>query len=229
MRVLVVEDEASSRALIQKFLRDVAECEPAENGSCALASFTQALDGRTPFDLMTLDYSMPEMDGIDVLRKVRHIEQQKQVPKEKQIKILMMTGQVDKNTIIECIKAGCDDYIAKPIRKEVILQKVEKFGFDTTKQRRESLEDKQETQEPSQQKTPGKEVWDVLRGIMRFYESGEVDLPVFPRLIDDILCVMNNPSSSVDDLARVVSRDPALSLKLLSIANSALLPGSPGY
>ena len=76
---------------------------------------------------MTLDISMPGMDGIEVLLQIR--KREKKIPKEKRIKILMVTAHSDKDSVTICITAGCDDYIVKPFTRKVVIKKVEEFGF----------------------------------------------------------------------------------------------------
>jgi len=83
----------------------------------------------TPFDLITLDVSMPEMDGTEVLYIIREIEKTMKIPKENQVKILMVTSHSDKDTVIASVQAGCDDYIVKPFDREVIINKLKKIGL----------------------------------------------------------------------------------------------------
>jgi two-component system chemotaxis response regulator CheY len=127
MKILVVDDELVSRMKMQKIMSGVGDCVAVANGDQALTRFKKALEAERPFDLVTLDVLMPEMDGTEVLSKIRQIEEQKQIPKEQRVKILMVTSQSDKNTVIICIQAECDDYIVKPFDREMIMEKLEKF------------------------------------------------------------------------------------------------------
>jgi two-component system chemotaxis response regulator CheY len=129
MKALVVDDELVSRKKLQKIMESLGECEAVESGSAAIAAFQKALENGMPFDLITLDVLMPKMDGTEVLYTIREIEKEKKIPKEKQVKILMVTSHSDKDTFITSIQAGCDDYIVKPFDREVIINKLEKIGF----------------------------------------------------------------------------------------------------
>jgi two-component system chemotaxis response regulator CheY len=129
MKALVVDDELVSRKKLQKIMESLGECEAVESGSAAIAAFQKALENGMPFDLITLDVLMPKMDGTEVLYTIREIEKEKKIPKEKQVKILMVTSHSDKDTFITSIQAGCDDYIVKPFDREVIINKLQKIGF----------------------------------------------------------------------------------------------------
>ena len=115
MKILVVDDDIVSRKMMKKIMAPLGECELVESGKEAIEAFKKASENLAPFDLMTLDIAMPEVDGTAVLYTIREIEREKNIPKEKQIKMLMVTSRSDKDTIITCIQAACDDYIIKPI------------------------------------------------------------------------------------------------------------------
>ena len=70
---------------------------------------------------------MPEMDGTEVVYKIREIEKENEVPEGKQVKILMVTSHSDKDTIVSCVQAGCDDFVVKPFDRETISEKIEKI------------------------------------------------------------------------------------------------------
>ena len=129
MKILLVDDELVSRKKLKKILEGLGECVAVESGPAALKEFNNAWENLAPFDLITLDVSMPEMDGTEVLYEVREIEKAKKVPQEKLVKILMVTSHSDKGTVFTCIQAQCNDYILKPFQKEMVLKKIEKLGL----------------------------------------------------------------------------------------------------
>jgi len=129
MRVLIVDDELVGRNKMLKIMGNFAECVAVDSGKAAIKAFKEAWEIGEPFDLATLDISMPGMDGTEVLYEIRKIEKAKKIPKEKHIKILMVTIHADRDTIITCIQAECNDYIVKPFDKEVVLGKIKKLGF----------------------------------------------------------------------------------------------------
>lgn len=114
MKILVVDDELVSRKKMGKIMESFGECVTVDSGRAALSDLGAALTKKEPFDLITLDVSMPEMDGVEVLSEIRRMEKERNIPKEMKAKVIMVTAQSDKSTILACIKAGCDNYVVKP-------------------------------------------------------------------------------------------------------------------
>ena len=66
---------------------------------------------------------------IEILKRIRALEQNKNLSKEDQAKIIMVTASSEKETIVECLRSSCDDYIIKPFNRGTIFAKLEKIGF----------------------------------------------------------------------------------------------------
>jgi two-component system chemotaxis response regulator CheY len=92
MRVLVVDDELVSRKKMKKIMDTFSECVAVDGGEAALKAFEAAIEKGEPFDLITLDVSMPRMDGTEVLYEIRKIEQQRNISKKNQLKVIMVTA-----------------------------------------------------------------------------------------------------------------------------------------
>ncbi len=76
MRILIVEDDFTSRRLLQKILAPYGECDIAVDGKEALEAFTLAVREGRRYRLICLDIMMPEMDGQQVLKKIRQMEKE---------------------------------------------------------------------------------------------------------------------------------------------------------
>jgi len=127
VKTLVVDDEAVSRKMLERIMRSFGDCMAVNSGAEAIVAFEAAWHNWAPFDLVTLDVSMPDMLGIDVLKRIRHLEDTKQVPPEKRVKIIMVTAHSDKDTVIAAIQAGCNDYLTKPFHQASIAKKLLKL------------------------------------------------------------------------------------------------------
>ncbi|OKP86886.1 histidine kinase [Paenibacillus helianthi] len=114
-RVLVVDDEEVLRMLIEDTLEDLenVEIHTAENGTEALTKLSEEL-----YDLVILDYMMPEMTGIEVLEALEK-EQKNAMP------ILMLTAKAQENDRSKAREAGARYFMPKPFSPMELLQIVE--------------------------------------------------------------------------------------------------------
>ena len=87
MKILVVDDEMVSREKMKMIMSHFGECEAVESGADAVEKFVGAWNGWTPYDLISLDVQMPEMDGVEVLNRIRGMEREKNVPESKRVKV----------------------------------------------------------------------------------------------------------------------------------------------
>jgi two-component system response regulator AtoC len=127
IRVLIVEDESLIRwSLRQKFEERGFRVTEAEDGRAA----TNALDAGT-YDLIMLDYKLPETSGLELLRQIRKVDDE--------VVVIMMTAYSTIESAVEAIKLGAFDYITKPFQMDQLMFTVDK-GLETTKLRREVRE-----------------------------------------------------------------------------------------
>lgn len=105
MRILVVDDFATMRKIVRNVLKQINQTDvaEAENGKAALAVLRAEQIG-----LIISDWIMPEMTGIDFLRAC------KDDPDLKRIPFIMVTAEAQKESVVEAIKGGVDNYIVKP-------------------------------------------------------------------------------------------------------------------
>jgi len=127
IRVLIVEDESLIRwSLRQKFEERGYRVSEAETGTAAL----EALDSGV-YDLIMLDYRLPDMTGLELLRKLRGMDTD--------VVVIMMTAYSTIESAVEAIKLGAYDYVAKPFQMDQLMHTVDK-ALATTQLRREVRE-----------------------------------------------------------------------------------------
>ncbi|MCW7753241.1 response regulator [Desulfobotulus sp. H1] len=129
MRILIVEDDPVSRMVMQKNLSRFGPCDFAENGRQALEAFEEALCQNRPYDLITLDIMMPELDGQSVLAEIRKIENSNGILGLSGVKIIMTTALNDKENIMKAFRSQCEGYLTKPIQREKLFQLIDEFGL----------------------------------------------------------------------------------------------------
>jgi len=113
--ILVVDDVEGNRQIVCRRLEPFGyDLHQAESGEQAL-DFIRA---RKP-DLVLLDYMMPAMNGIEVLRLIRQDWQTASIP------VIMLTARAESGAVVEALDAGADDYVTKPIDFEVLRARIE--------------------------------------------------------------------------------------------------------
>ncbi len=123
-RILIIEDEKLIRWSLQQRFRDGGyECDEAETGAGGLDKLCDAM-----FDLVMLDYKLPDMSGLDVLRQIREQDQD--------IVVLIMTAYSSVETAVEAMRLGAHDYVSKPFNMEALMLTVSK-ALETTRLKRE--------------------------------------------------------------------------------------------
>ena len=122
MRVLVVEDDFTSRKVLQKILIPHGEVDIAVNGLEAVEAFETSLREDRPYDLICMDIMMPEMDGQEALKKIRAIEKTQGINPVNEVKVIMTTALDDPKNVVEVYyKGGATSYVPKPIDKHMLL------------------------------------------------------------------------------------------------------------
>jgi CheY-like chemotaxis protein/CHASE3 domain sensor protein len=119
-RILVVEDDVRNIFALSSLLEPAgARIEIARNGKEALDALARNQDGATnSIDLVLMDIMMPEMDGLTAMREIRKRAEWKKLP------IIALTAKAMKDDQENCLAAGANDYIAKPLDVEKLLSLV---------------------------------------------------------------------------------------------------------
>ncbi len=113
-RILIVDDEENLRLMCQLILeREGYHCEQAENGLRALEIIAQR-----PFDLVLLDIDMPQMNGVETLRRLR------ENPPQSHLKVIMFSGRATGDDMAELMVTGADDFLTKPFTALQLLARV---------------------------------------------------------------------------------------------------------
>ncbi len=123
MNILIVEDELTSRELLKVILEPYGTVQSAADGIEAMKAFNLAL-AKQPYDLICLDIMLPKMDGQQVLKGIRKIEQDKGIIGPDAVKIIMISALGDFETVTEAFSSQCTSYIAKPIDADNIVEEL---------------------------------------------------------------------------------------------------------
>ena len=124
MKTLIVEDDFTSRLLLQELLKGYGPCHIAANGKEAVAATWAALTAGEPYDLVCLDIMLPEMDGRAVLTEIREQEESLGILSSSGSKIVMTSALDDGKTVFGSFYQLCDGYLFKPIDKAKLLEEL---------------------------------------------------------------------------------------------------------
>lgn len=120
-KLLLVDDVEANRRVVELFLKNMnVSLVHAENGKEAVEKFTEE-----PFDLVLMDMEMPVMDGLEATRRIRMWEQEK---REFQTPIVALTAHAFQEHRQKTIDAGCTEFLAKPIKKQDLIDMVNQFS-----------------------------------------------------------------------------------------------------
>jgi len=130
MRFLIVEDDFTSRRMLQMFLAAHGECDVAVNGREALAAVAMAQAERRPYALICLDVMMPELDGMGVLKEIRAQEKQAGVLQHQEVKIVMTTSLESPRDVVGAYyHGGCNGYLVKPVSRPALDNLLREYGL----------------------------------------------------------------------------------------------------
>jgi|SRR5450432_1716114 two-component system chemotaxis response regulator CheY len=120
-KVLVVDDSRAVRMIIGKTMRELGfeVCEAA-NGREALEVIEAV---QTPFSLVLADWNMPEVNGLDLLKRLR------EKPELAALVIVMVTSETEMSLMTEALNAGANEYIMKPFTRDILMEKLELIGI----------------------------------------------------------------------------------------------------
>jgi two-component system chemotaxis response regulator CheY len=119
---LVVDDSRTVRTILGRTLKELGlEVLEAANGREALEVVAEH---KSAVSLILLDWDMPEMNGLEMLKRLR------ETPEFSSLVVVMVTAQSEMVHVAEALDAGANEYVMKPFTKEVILGKLQLAGIE---------------------------------------------------------------------------------------------------
>ena len=121
MRALVVDDSRAMRSIIRRHLDELGiEVDEAGSGAEALFVLNHI---KTP-DVILLDWNMPEMNGLECLRRLRAD------PATADLPVMMVTTESEMAQVALALDAGANEYLMKPFDRQALLEKLLLIGLD---------------------------------------------------------------------------------------------------
>ena len=117
---LVVDDSSVMRRILRKMLTELGfDVREAENGRQALALLAKE---PAPVSLSLVDWNMPEMDGLELLKHLRSN------PELGAMVVIMVTSDTELAHIAQALEAGANEYVMKPFTRDILVSKLELAG-----------------------------------------------------------------------------------------------------
>ncbi len=121
MKAVVIDDSRAIRMIIGRTLKQLGfEIREAGNGAEGLRDIKEDPN----IDLVLVDWNMPEMNGIDFLTALR------EEPELASLPVLMVTSESEPAQAERAMKAGASDYVTKPFSREVLVERLQRLGFN---------------------------------------------------------------------------------------------------
>lgn len=121
-KILVVDDNFENRQLLAEILREIAVCDFAASGKEAIEAYNLSLKKNETYSLILLDIELPEVNGLEILKKIRESEESAGIALGDGIPIIIVTAY--EKRFIEAYEKGCDDYVLKPIDTNILMTKI---------------------------------------------------------------------------------------------------------
>ncbi|MCA9916239.1 MAG: response regulator [Anaerolineae bacterium] len=120
LHVLIVDDHTLMRKLVGKHLSDlgIEKLETATDGAETLATLEAAQEKGKPFDMVLLDWHMPNMSGLELLQHCRSRNCYDNTA------IVMLTGECEPDKVILALQEGATSYMMKPVSQEMFVKKI---------------------------------------------------------------------------------------------------------
>ncbi len=132
IRILIADDEINNRLLMRKLLSPLGRCDLVVDGEEACEAFELAVAEGEPYDLVCLDFNMPNRDGDQALKEMRLLEGRIGVPGKYAAVVFMVTGEEKSGRAPGSGPVdGSDDHLVKPVDREELYKKLWQHGFDT--------------------------------------------------------------------------------------------------
>jgi len=125
MKILIVDDDFTTRKILMKHLMKYGYFDVAVNGVEALKAFEEAIKEKEPYDVIFLDILMPELNGHETLKQLRKIEEQNGLWGSETTKVIMTTVLEDIENVKVAFREQCEAYLVKPLDKDKLIETLE--------------------------------------------------------------------------------------------------------
>jgi HD-like signal output (HDOD) protein/FixJ family two-component response regulator len=204
---LIVENDPTIQAAIEKKLNSFGGCHTAKEREAALEMFRNSINSKHPFDLVIIDIDMPGMQEDGIISAIRAIENDLVRQPGRKACIIGLSGRQKRQMVTDCMLQGCNDVLSKNFPDNQLFEIL--VQFDLVGTRKNPAPD-------SAQAFNGQALVDFINRKMK---SGSLKLPPAPRVAMRIRQLVDC-GAEIDQIVELLRQDLSISIKLISISNS---------
>jgi two-component system, chemotaxis family, chemotaxis protein CheY len=124
MRTLSIDDDFVALAKMVTLLGPLGQCDAATCSRQAMELFAMALNRGRPYELVTIDINLPDINGIALLGRLQAEERRRNAPHSAK---LMITAESTASNVLASLTGECDGFLVKPVRRAVLMDKLAKL------------------------------------------------------------------------------------------------------
>jgi len=215
VRVLIIDNDAFSKANAKIFLQGVGHCEEAGGRESALSAFESAIQAGEPFRLVLVDIAVTDAEDDSVLTAMRGIEEQQGVPRDDRARIFVTTAMGGHQLVTDCLMKGCDEFFIKPLDKSGLFEKLNAYGLLAARSSSAS-----ESAAANQALAPS----EILDTAVKRLKKGDLNLPPAPKIAMRLRQLLDC-DAEIKDVVELLKQDLSVATKLISVSNSAYYRG----
>lgn len=132
IKSIVVDDDKICASTYKIEMSKYGHCDAVNSGSSAINAYKESIENNEPYKLMLLDVIMPEMDGGQVLNKIRELEKEKNIPEIDKLRVIVVSAHDDwynRNIIMKKLNPSFESFLIKSPDFDELIDKILDLGF----------------------------------------------------------------------------------------------------
>ena len=215
MRVLIIDNDVFSCTHTKILMQDLGLCEEVGDRDSALARFRSAIDAGTPYHLVIVDIQVTDADDDSILKALRTIEDEYDVPSNQRTRIFVATALSGHQIVTDCLINGCDEFLTKPLDKKCLLGKLDDHRL---------LAGKSLAASHTSSSGSAVSATKILDTISRKLKTGDLKLPPAPKIAMKVRQLIDC-GAEIKDVVDLLKQDLSVATQLISVSNSAFYRG----
>ncbi|MGE0267853.1 MAG: PleD family two-component system response regulator [Candidatus Omnitrophota bacterium] len=131
LNILIAEDDPADAQKLVQGLSGVADCHVTKDGTETIELYKSSIKDNLRFDFILLDVQLPRINGFDILKTIRKLEESRQEIPSRETKVIMITTY--KDSLMENYNMGWDDFMSKPVDIAILKTRLKELNLTRKK------------------------------------------------------------------------------------------------